>query len=67
MASAVVAIAVVILGAGLSLMAWMVKTLLDTASTLKATTDRLDSMEERDNGRLQRLEGVVFTAAWEHK
>lgn len=64
MGAAILALAVVLLGAGLSLMAWMVKTLLTTATTLKATTDRLDDMEKRGDDRFQRLEGVVFTAAW---
>lgn len=64
MAAAVVAVAVVLLGAGLTLMAWIVKTLLTTATTLAATTERLDDIEKRGDDRFKRLEGVVFEPAW---
>lgn len=64
MNAAIVAVAVVLLGSGLTLTAWIVKTLLTTATTLASTTERLDDIEKRGDDRFKRLEGVVFKPAW---
>lgn len=67
MLQAIAAVVVVLLAAGLSLMAWIVKTLLTTAATLASTSERLDDIEQRGNDRFQRLEGVVFEPAWRNR
>lgn len=67
MGPALIALAVVALGAGLSLMAWIVKTLLTTATTLASTTERLDDIEKRGDERFRRIEGVIFRPAWKER
>ena len=64
MVAAIATVAAVVLAAGLTLMGWMVKTLLDTATMLRATSERLDDIEKRNEARFERLEGVVFEPAW---
>ncbi len=67
MEAAVLALGAVLLGAGLTLMAWIVKTLLTTVTIQQGTAERLDDIEKRGDDRFRRLEGVVFEAAWKQR